>query len=206
MILLKKGVTAVACSHLCVRVHTCECDSVYRYCYVWLHCISWIITVRSLRPRLSLNGQSQVKLGYRRPRAEQPGHQESKIKQQPFLPPKIDHHRQPETRLMLRKKLAKDFQWISILYVSSWPPRPVQSSEQQIKERACNVIFNFVDQTKEDVLEVITWPLRAKSMVLLLGTTRPHWISLDLRWCGGTSARWWVGLSSPAHLRLTLPQ
>lgn len=72
--------------------------------YVWLHCITWIITARSPRPRLSLNGQSQLKLGYRRPRAEQPGHQESKIKQRLLLPPKIDHRQQQETRLTLRKE------------------------------------------------------------------------------------------------------
>lgn len=69
------------CDHVCVF----SCDSVR---YLWLHCITWIVTARSPGQQLSLNGQSQLKLGYWRPRAEQPGHQESKIKQPPLLPPK----------------------------------------------------------------------------------------------------------------------
>ena len=110
------------------------------------HCVAWIITVCSLGPRLSLNGQSQLKLGYRRPRAEQPGHQESKIKQRPLLPPKIDHHRQAETRLPLRKNFPR----ILSELVSCAPPPDLQDHvSPQIKGRARRVISNLTEGTKE---------------------------------------------------------
>ena len=97
-------------------------------------------------PRLSLNGQSQLKLGYRRPRAEQPGHQESKIKQRPLLPPKIDHHRQAETRLPLRKNFPR----ILSELVSCAPPPDLQDHvSPQIKGRARRVISNLTEGTKE---------------------------------------------------------
>lgn len=108
--------------------------------YVWLHCITWIITARSPGPRLSLNGQSQLKLGYRRPRAEQPGHQESKIKQRLLLPPKIDHRWQQETRLALRKEkknLPVDFfpTSVSSLHLLLTSRDPIMS-QRQIKTAA----------------------------------------------------------------------
>ncbi len=162
----------------------------------------------SLGPRLSLNGQSQLKLGYWRPRAEQPGHQESKIKQRPLLPPKIDHHRQLETRLRLRKtSQGFSVNWHPPRLLLTSRTRSSRHTEQQMKTPARNVIFNLAVRTKEGGLEVIVWPRRAKSMALLLpGTTRLHSASWHLRGCGGESARRRVGLFTPSHLQLTLRQ
>lgn len=102
------------------------------FCHVSLHCITWIITARSPGPRLSLNGQSQLKLGYWRPRAEQPGHQESKIKQRPLLPPKNRPSLAGRNQVNAERKLPKDFQRACILHVSSWPPQ-AQSSPLRLK-------------------------------------------------------------------------
>lgn len=167
------------------------CDSVR---YLWLHCITWIVTVRSPGQQLSLNGQSQLKLGYWRPRAEQPGHQESKIKQPPLLPPKNRPPSAAGNQVNVLTEGKKNFR-------SIFNPRFVTCLDLILSDRFswwCDFFFSTLQNgIKGGSLEVIVWPLRAKSMTLLLqGTTRLHSLSRHLR-----RVRLFTPLTSPADIQ-----
>lgn len=178
------------CDHVCVF----SCDSVR---YLWLHCITWIVTARSPGQQLSLNGQSQLKLGYWRPRAEQPGHQESKIKQPPLLPPKNRPPSAAGNQVNVLTEGKKKTSEAFLTHASSHDLLDLIPSDRF--SWWCEIFFSTLQNgIKGGSLEVIVWPLRAKSMTLLSqGTTRLHSLSRHLRG---------VRLFTPSRLQLTFRQ
>lgn len=155
--------------------------------YVWLHCITWIITARSPGPRLSLNGQSQLKLGYRRPRAEQPGHQESKIKQRLLLPPKnrppSAAGNQVSAEKRKKKKPSCGFSFSQPPYppcISSWPPGMWSCHGGRLRRR------RWPQTKKGGGLGVTAWPPGGKiNGIIMSGNNKVTFIhrpTFERRW------------------------